>query len=54
MSNQPPYTKGRYDVLDYIITHQTWKSTLTFVHRNITSGIDTDHFPLVADISIAL
>ena len=49
-----PYTKGRFDVIDYIIVHKRWQNRVKNVYSDITSGINSDHYPLVADIKINL
>lgn len=50
----PPYVKGRFDTIDYIITHRKRKNTITNIHSDIGSGIDSDHYPLLATVTISL
>ena len=52
---EPPYTRGRFDVIDYFITNQQWKNnTVKNVYTDIFSGIDSDHYLIIAEISISL
>lgn len=52
--NEPPYVKGKYDVIDYIIVPNRWKNTIKNVQSDIKSGLDSDHFPLIATTKVAL
>ena len=40
-NNKPPYIRGRFEVLDYIIIPQRWKNSIRDVYSNIESGLDT-------------
>ena len=50
----PPYTKGRFDVIEYIIVPKRWQNAIKNVYSDIWSGIDTDHYPIIADIRVSL
>ena len=52
--NRAPFEQGPYDTFDYFITHRKWRNTVKNVSSDMLAGLDTDHFPLIADIRAQL
>ena len=50
----PPYTSGRYEMIDYILTTNRWKNTIGDVEADPDADIDTRHRPLKARTTIKL
>ena len=50
----PPWNRGRYETLDYILAHDRWKNSIMNVESDPTANIDSDNFPLKATIKIRL
>ena len=48
----PPFTKGRSDVIVYIVAPRRWHNSVRNVYTDLFAGIDSDHYPLTADIKI--
>ena len=46
--------KGRFDVIDYIIVHKRWQNSIKNTYSDIHSGIDSDHYPLIAEVAVRL
>ena len=40
-----------HEQLDYIITPRRWRNTVSNAESNSTANIDSDHFPVIADIN---
>ena len=51
---EPPFVKPRIDVVDYIMVHKRWQNNVKHVYSDIVSGIDSDHYPAIAEIRIKL
>ena len=51
---QPPWTKGRFDVTDYIMTTSRWKNSIKDVQSHIWADIHSDHYPITARIKVNL
>ena len=49
-----PYTRGRYETLDYILVTNRWKNTVLDCESHLEAGINTRHAPLWAKIRIKL
>ena len=47
-----PWTRGRFETLDFVITADRWKNTVKNVEADHTANIHTDHFPLTTTINI--
>ena len=47
-----PWTKGRYDTIDYIITTPRWKNSIKDVYSDVWADIFSDHYPLIAKIQV--
>ena len=50
----PPWTRGRYEVLDYIVIGQRWKNVVTNAESDTAANIPSDHFPLKFHIRLKL
>ena len=48
----PPLTRGRYETLDYILTNDKWKSSITNIENDVEHCIETNHVPIVAEINL--
>ena len=44
----PPWSRGRYETLDYIITSHRWKNCIIDVETDPEAPLDSDHFPFNA------
>ena len=54
IGTEPPYTKGRFDTIDYLITTRRWRNSFKNAYTDIHAGIDTDHYPLIAEVHVNL
>ena len=52
ISAEPLYTKGRFDVIDYIITGKRWQHNTKDIYSDIESGVDTDHYPRITKVNL--
>ena len=52
-SQSPPYIRGRYEILDCILTTDKWKNICIDAETEITHDIDTRHMPLIAITKLA-
>eukprot|EP00975_Prorocentrum_lima_P005202 1128589-Prorocentrum_lima.AAC.1 len=43
-----PYTRGRYDTLDWMLIGARWRNSVKDVEAHFEAGIDTLHRPLTA------
>ena len=43
----PPWTRGRYETVDYIVVNKKWRNTIQDVGADIMSNLPTDHAPLI-------
>ena len=43
-----PWTKGRYDTIDYIITTHRWNNTIKDVYSDVWADNLSDHYQFVA------
>jgi len=50
----PPWKRGRYETLDYVLAQQRWKNCVKNCQSDIYAGITTDHYPLIATFAINL
>jgi len=50
----PPYTRPRYETIDYILSTNAWKNTVKDATTDNLSGINTTHLPVIAKIKIQL
>jgi hypothetical protein len=50
----PPYDRSKYDTLDFILVPQRWRNSIRDVENDIDSGINSDHYPLIAKVHIRL
>ena len=41
----PPYTRPDYETLDYIMTTKRWKNAFKNVESDVSSNINSDHYP---------
>ena len=44
--NGPPYIKGKFDTIDYIIVHKKWRNTITDVHSDMAQELTPITSPL--------
>ena len=42
----------RYETLDYIVTNQRWKNSITNAESQEGPNINSDHYPVIATINI--
>ena len=49
-----PLTKPTFEVVDYILIHQRWRNAIKDINSDTAAGIDSDHYPLVADVKVSL
>eukprot|EP00973_Karenia_brevis_P086218 11957822-Karenia_brevis.AAC.1 len=50
----PPYTRERYEMIDYILTINRWKNTIKDVESDHTHNIGTRHATVWARLEIEL
>ena len=50
----PPYDRSKYDTLDFILVPQRWRNVIRDVENDIHSGVNSDHYPLIAKVHIRL
>ena len=54
----PPYVRGIFETLDYILAGNRWKSCITNIENDTDANIETSqvlqHVPLIADIKIRI
>ena len=48
----PPYKRGTYEALDYILAMQRWKNTIKDASADHEANIQSDHYPLWMKVSI--
>ena len=47
-----PYTRGIYEMIDYIRTGERWKNTIRNIENDLGANIDTRHIPIIAEVEI--
>ena len=50
----PPWVRGDYETLDYVIAGERWKNTVENVESDVFANIDSDHSPLIYTIRVKL
>ena len=50
----PPYTHNKFDTLDFVLAPQRWRTSVQDVESQMTSGVNSDHYPLVVEIRVKL
>ena len=50
----PPYTREKYETLDYLITPNRWKNSIKNIEADKDTNVYTDHIALTVTISIKL
>ena len=48
------FSAETHEQLDYIMTNQRWKNSITNADSDTTANINSDHFPVVATINLKL
>eukprot|EP00975_Prorocentrum_lima_P059413 12454353-Prorocentrum_lima.AAC.1 len=48
----PPFTRGRYETLDYILISGRWRNSVQNVFSDFEAAVYSDHRPLLATIQI--
>ena len=48
------FSAETHEQLDYIMTNQRWKNSITNAESDTKANINSDHFPVVATISFKL
>eukprot|EP00975_Prorocentrum_lima_P054848 11497894-Prorocentrum_lima.AAC.1 len=50
----PPYERGRYETLDYVLAPQRWRNCVRDVTNDLLCNVFTPHYPLIARLDIRL
>jgi hypothetical protein len=50
----PPWTRGRYETLDYFIVADRWKNSVTDMESDMLANVDTDHGPVQGTAKVKL
>ena len=48
----PPYRRGTYETLDYILAMQRWKNIVKDASADYEANIQSDHYPVCMKVSI--
>ena len=43
----PPYARGRYEVIDYVLIGDRWNNGISDIETDIYANIATDHYPQI-------
>ena len=47
----PPWTRGKYETLDYTLTPERWKNATIDAESDVKAHISTDRCPIIANSS---
>ena len=50
----PPWTRGRYETLDYFIVADRWKNSVADMESDMLANVDTDHGPVQGTAKVKL
>jgi len=42
----PPYKRGPYETLDYVVATDRWKNAIQDVESDVEANVASDHYPL--------
>ena len=50
----PPWTRGDYEMIDYIIVANRWNNSVLDVEADIAANIESDHGPIRGNMRVTL
>ena len=50
--HRPPHQRPRFETIDFITAPYRWERSMTNCYTHSEAGIDTDHFPVIAEVGI--
>ena len=50
----PPWNRGRYETLDYVLVGNRWKNTVEDIETDPSACVDSDHFPMKFMLKVKL
>ena len=53
-SSGPPYIRGKFEVLDYVLVPHRWRNSIRNVRSDMKANIPSDHYPLISTLRIRL